>query len=86
MSNCVSEDAAHAAQGAALVVGGQNAGLELGVVSVAAWTFAAALTTGFAAELLLAVGGFAVADQVEAAAVIARNCLRYHAKSIQQTN
>ena len=79
------EDAAYAAQGATLMVGGQNAGLERSVIGVAAWVLAAALTAGFAAELLLAVLGFAVADHVEAAAVIARECSRNHAQSMQQT-
>ena len=67
------------------MVGRQNAGLELGVIGIAARAFAAVLAAGFAAELLLAVGGFAVTDQVETAAMIARECLRHHAKSIQQT-
>jgi len=58
------KDAAHAAQGATFVIGSQNAGLELMVIGIAARAFAAALAAGLAAELLLAIRGFAVADQV----------------------
>lgn len=56
------ENAAHAPQGAAFVISGQDLGLELAVVGIAAWVFAAAQAASFAAVLLFAVGSFAVTD------------------------
>lgn len=79
------EDAADPAQGAALVVGGQGLGLELGAVAAWARVVAAASLAVVAEILLLAVGGLAVTAQVDAAAVDTRDCLNDHAQSIQQT-
>ena len=50
-----------------------------------AWVFAAALVAGMTAKLLLAVGGFAVPDELIATAMRTKYCLRDHDDSILQT-
>ncbi len=84
------EDAAHAPLRTPLVVGGQHLRLELGGVGVGRWVLAAAFLA-VAAEVflsvifLLAVWRFAIALQVDAAAVAARACFSDHDDSTHGT-
>ena len=84
------EDAAHAALGAALVVGGQHLcakplWIGTGAGGTGAGGVAAALAALMAEVLLLAAGGFAVAREAGAAAVRTKDRLSDHAESVPET-
>ena len=60
------------------MISGQRLCLEGRLIGIAGWVLTTALSARFTAIFLFAIGGFAMADQVSAAAVVTENDLGNH--------